>query len=685
MTTSSSTPGEKPAPLGHRVRWPRGASALTLAGVLLAVGAYPVARAAAGDGFDAMAALIQPPVPGLMIALRVLLLAVMAVTGGIALARPALGTGPVSAGVLTVVRVAGLIGAAVCVAEALTGQAARPLSALLVAILVSVVLLVPVRRGAAVGLAALLGLALVVLLGVELAVLRTGAARAVDIGYAVLGSTLLGASVFGVTVLPGRPRRLPGAEPAPVAPVTDDAAGGPEQELVASRLAGIALLSGVLTTLAGVVQLGLTGPRTGFDAWHTSYGVAAVAQAGLPALVTVIWLLARRPEGRSRGAELSRLATGFLVLAFLAGASLATLPKPAAGPEPGRPLLRPVDLGLRHLAVLVMPMRPGPNLVHIGDAGGGQVVAAGHHHGAPAAVSPAAGVLTVAAGGATVPLASRPGAPGQWAVVDIPAGADTLTVAGDGVAAGIPIDVGSAPADPELQRTLAGPDGPECADAALGALAAGRKADRECPSQALSAKDASALGQTVDWLAGRGITTLDLAVDGTARSVAAQRLVLAEAAKRGLTVAPTPSPSDTMLVLSGWDSGSAALTALSERAGGGSSGGVILAPWLASAQVLARTTSEVVPLPFDPKSSGPREYALTLAAAFPGETPTTGGYLAWSGGTASAGPVRYYGFAQVNVPMGGPMDDMPMSGPGDWYPAGTVVPISPDVAPQAKP
>jgi hypothetical protein len=659
--------------------------ALPLAGVLLALGSYPVARSAAGNGFDAMAALIQPPVPGLTIALRVVLLAAMAVTGGIALARPALGTGPVSGGVLGSVRVAGLIGAAVCVAEALTGQAARPLAALLVAMLVSVVLLVPVRRSSAVGLGALLGLALAVLLGVELAVLRTGLPQVVDIGYAVLGSLLLGTSVFGTAVLPGRPRRLPGAVPDPSDAVIDEPVDGPERELVTSRLAGIALVTGVLTSLAGVVQLGLTGPRTGFDARHTGYGVASVAQAALPVLVTLIWLLARRPEGRASGAELSRLATGSLVLAFLAGACLAALPKPAAGPEPGRSLLRPVDLGLRHLAVLVLPMRPGPNLVHIGDAGGGQLVPAGHQHGAPAAVNPAAGVLTVAAGGTAVPLASRPGAPGQWAVVDIPAGANTLTVADDGITAGIPIDVGGAPADPAVQRTLAGPDGPECAAAALGALAAGRPADRSCPSQALSARDAAVLGQTVGWLAGRGITTLDLAVDGTPRSSAAQRLVRDEATRHGLTVAPTPAASHTMVVLSGWDAGSTTLSALSERAGDGSFGGVVLAPWLLSAPVLARTTSEVLPLTFDPKSSGPRKYALTLAAAFPGETPTTGGYLAWSGGRAAAGPVRFYGTAQVNVPMGGPMDDMDMSGPGDWYPSGTVVPISAEVAPQARP
>ena len=679
MTTSSNAPDEQPTPLSHRVPWLRGASALPLAGVLLALGGYPVARAAAGNNFDAMAALIQPPVSGLIIAVRIVLLVAMAVTGGIGLARAALGTGPVSGGVLGAVRVAGLIGAAVCVAEALTEQASRPLTALLVALLISVVLLVPARQPAAIGLTALLGLGVAVLLGVELAALRTGFAHAVDIAYAILGSTLLGASIIGVAMLPGSPRRLPGTTPEEPASVVE----GPEQALVTSRLAGIALVTGVLTSLTGIVQLGLTGPRTGFDAGHTGYGVGAVAQAALPVLVTVIWVLARRPQGRARGAELSRLATGLLVLAFLASASLAALPRPAAGPEAGRPLLRPVDLGLRHLAVLVMPMRPGPNLVHIGDGGGGQVVPAGHHHGAPAAVNPAASILTVTAGGVGVPLASRPGAPGQWAVVNIPAGADTLTVAADGLTAGIPIDVGSQPADQAVQRVLAGPDGPECAAAALGALAVGHQAGTSCPSQALSAQDAAVLSQTVNWLAGRGITTIDLTADASPRSLAAQKLVQAEAAKHGLTLSPTPSPSHTAVVLAGWDAGSLALSAVAERSAGGASGGVVLAPWLFSAPVLTRITSALLPLTFDPKSSGPRRYALTLAAAFPGETPTTGGYLAWSGSPATPAPIRFYGTAQVNVPMG--MDDMDMAGgPGDWYPSGTVVPISDEIPPKAQ-
>jgi hypothetical protein len=691
MTTSSSGDADRQVPLGHRVRWPGGARATTLVAVVLAAGGYPLARAAAGDDFDAMAALIRPPVPGATVLMRVVLLAAISLTAGIALARPALGTGEVSRGVRLAVRVSGVAGAAVCVAEALTAQASRPVAAGLVVLLVSATLLVPGRTRVSVALGALLGLVLALVLGFELVSTGSGGARLAASGYGLFGALLLGASVFGVAVLPGRPKRLPdpAAVPSDTAPEAPAAlpgpvAGVPDRALVISRLTGIALVSGVLTTLSGAVYLGLTGPRTGFDAGHTAYGVASVAQAALPVLVTLGWLLARHPRGLARGAELTRLAAGLLVVAFLAGASLATLPQPAAGPSPGRALLRPVDLGLRHLAVLVTPMRPGANLVHVGDAGGGQATPVGHQHGVPAAPSATPGTLTVSAGGPAVPLTSRPGAPGLWAVVDIPAGHGSLTVAADGLSAALPIDAGDAPADPAVQRTLAGPDGPECATAQLGGLAAGHPDTGGCPSQALSAADAGVLSRTVDWLVGRGITTVDLAVDGSPRSVQAERVVREQAARRDLTVAATPANEHTLLVLSGWATGSDQLSASAVRAqGGGAYGGVVLAPWLFSAPVLQRATSEVGAVRLDPKGTRARQYALTLAAAFPGETPTPGGYLAWTGGRSATEPVRFLGAAQVNVPMGGAMDDMDMSGgPGDWYPAGTVLAI-PDGGPPA--
>jgi hypothetical protein len=617
-----------------------------------------------GDRFAALESLLQPPVAGGTVALRVALLASLAVVSGVALVRPALGRAEVSAGVLALVRVAGPVGAACCLIEALTGQAERSLCAALIALLVGATLLLPARSRGATWLLGGSGALLVGALAVGLSTARVGLPMAVDIGYAVFGALLVGASVFGAAVL------LESGE-----------------NLVASRLAGIALVSGVVTAAAGIAQLALAGPRDRFDLLHTGYGLASAAQAAVPVLVTLAWLVARQPVGRVRGAELSRLGAGAMVLVFLTTAALATLPKPPVSAEPGQPLLRPVELGIRHLVLLVTPMRPGPNLVHIGDAGGGQTIAAGPHAGMlPAA--PVSSVLTVSAGdtdrgapggtpgGTAAALASRPGAPGYWTVLNIPAGTDVLTVSGDGISTRVPVDVGTDPGDGTVRQVLAGADGPECASAALGALVAGRAPAPDCPSQRLSSSDAQALSSSIAFLAGRGITTLELASDSSPRSQAAQALVRAEAAKHRMVVAGSPTTGSTLFVVSGWAAGARALTELSARAGDGAYGGTVLAPWLLSAAVLGRTTSEVLPLLFDPRQGSARSYSTTLASAFPGETPSTSGYLAWSGRTPP-GPLQFYGVAQVNVPMGGAMDDMPMGGGlGSWYPSGAIVPIA---------
>jgi hypothetical protein len=631
--------------------------------LLIALATYPVAQTAAPhSGLDAVAALIVPPVPGLVLALRVSLLAALVLVVGVLLARPALADAPVPTGVTRAVRIASVLGVLACVVYALTGQAARPLCAALAALFASAALLLPSRARVAGWLLGAVGLGLVGALVVEVGVLRTGLPWLVDAAYAVFGAALLGSSIFGVTWLVRS---------------ADD--------LVATRLAGIALVSGVLTSAAGVAQLALTGPRTWYDVGHSAYGLGAAAQAGIPVLITLLWLAARQPGGRARGVELTRLAAGALVLAFVAVAALPTLATPPAGPEPGVPLLRPVDLGLRHLAVLVTPMRPGLNLVHIGDGGGGQAVSGGHQHGA----RPQAPVnsLTVRAGAQPVSLTTRQSAPGYWGVVDIPAGTDTLTIGGDGLTSDIPIKVGDVPGDPAFQRVLAGADGPECASVMLGALTGGHRPPTSCPSEQLTPTDSRVLTSTVAWLAGRGITKLNLASDDSPRSTAAAALVRREAAVHRMSVATTPVAGDTLLAVSGWAAGADALTALSKRAVSSQYGGAILAPWLLSAPVLAKTTSEVVPLPFDLQQDSAKQYPTMLATVFPGETPSYPGYLASLGEKRSEaeGPVTYYGSAQVNVPMGGPMDDMRMSGPGSWYPDGALLSIGSGSEPASVP
>jgi hypothetical protein len=704
-------------------------------------------------------ALVDPIPSGPAAALRAVLLAATAVVAGVGmvaggLARPSVGkVWAPGRGVLLVAWGAGLVASAACVAEVLTGGAWRPLAAAQVA----VSLLVPLLLGSAGSVLAVrlvLPVSLLVagLLAIELGTTRTGFSLAVDVVFAVAGAVLLGACVLGVG---------------------DGAGSQAGQHGGTRRAARVAVPAGLVTSVAGVAQLALTGPPAGYDMLHTGYGLAALTQAALPVLVSAVWLVigrpsgeqvageqatgeqatgeqateageqatdetqaeigekpvdekpvdekpteeqpaeevgeqpaevveppfGRRPSGRSRAGELSRLCVVGVGVAFATTAALATLPHPAAAPVPGQPLARPVEMPFQHLAVLVAPMRPGPNLVHIAatPAVAGSE-SAGHHHGAPAPATPP-GTFTVSAGGAAVPVTPRAGAPGEWAVLDIPAGTDRITVTDSdaaGTPATVPVDVGTAPAEPALAQALAGPDGPECASAMLGGLVAGsaRAANGatpvpttlvECPSQRLTTADGNALRDEVDFLAGRGITGLSLVADDSPRGRAAADLVRAEAGTKSLPVRGTGVVTDTLLVVSGWSGAVPALKDAVSRSADEPAGGIVLAPWLLANSVVVTAPSEVVALPFNPGESPARQYGATVAAVFPGEGPSTAGYLAWlrAGGPGAplAQRVTFYGAAPVDVPMG--MDDMDMASgnPGDWYPSGTVVPISPPLGP----
>ena len=712
---------------------------------LLALAALTTVTLARVGGLDRAAdpvlALVDPSPDGTAAAVRAMLLVATSVIAGIGLvagvlsgSRSDLGLGagsgagsgsgsvgvggrrPVGRGALVLAWAAGLLATAGCALEVLTGGASRPWAAAQAAISLLVPLLLGTSRP---GRTVPVALLLAGVLGVELGTARTGLPFAVDVVFALAGSVLFGACVLGIGAGAGT-----GSEP----------------------VHRVAIWAGLATTAAGVGQLALTGPPAGYDMLHTGYGLAALVQAAVPLLVTATWLVigarlgraAARPEaepepdssevgssevgsaevdgsevavteepdarpehlvaaaragGRGRAGELSRLCAGGVAVAVAAAAVLATLPHPAGTPVPGQPLARPVELPFQHLAVLVAPMRPGPNLVHVAATPAGAASQlTGHHHGAPAPSTPP-GTITVSAGGAAVPVTARPGAPGAWAVLDIPAGTDRITVTADGSPATVPVDVGDTPADPALQRALTGPDGPECASGLLGGLVAVSTVGRtpaeanlaaDCPSEALTSADADALRDTVTFLAGRGVTGLNLVSDGSPRGVAAADLVRAQAAASKLPVRPVGTPTDTLLVVSGWPGAVPALTEAVARSEDEPAGGIVLAPWLLTGGVVAAAPSEVLPLTFNPGESPARQYGATVAAVFPGEGPSTAGYLAWLRAGGAGGPLEpratFYGAAPVDVPMG--MDDMHMGGnPGDWYPTGTIVPISPPVGP----
>jgi hypothetical protein len=662
---------------GRRVAWrPR---AVAVAPVVLAalLGGGGTAAAATPADLPAarVAAALGDQVGAGAAALRVVLLAATAVVAGVGLvwglrgvsrrggperpARSLLVTGWAAAAVVTVAaEVAHLTGSV----EVL-GTLGHVLLALLVPAFLSS------RR------VAVPGALLTVLLAVQLGSARAGWAFALDAVYAVGAVLLAGATVVALATDPASgPRRVaPGA--ASRAPVS------------------LAIGSGLVTALAGLAQLVVTGPVTGTELVGTGYGIAGLAAVLLPAAAAVVWAVAALPAGLPRARELHRLAGIGTVVGVAAAAVLAALPAPGPAAVAGRPLLRAVDLAGQRLALLVTPLRPGPNLVHVsgtypaeGDAAPVATAAATHHGHAGTGVPSAAGV-TVGAGAQVVPVTSRPGASGGWAVVDLPAGATSLAVSGGDATTSVAIDVGEGPA---AQRdSLTGPDGPECAAAVLGGLVGDGTGDLaapgSCPSEALDPADAGALTILVRTLAEHGVRTATLAADGSPRSVAAADLVRAEGAARGVTFVEGPDKDSALIVLSGWAAASDTLTGAGRRALDTAThlGGTYLAPWLLTGGVVTAASSSVVPLTFGPQDAPPQRYAATLAATFPGDTPSTSGYLAWARASGTPLDTRQtlYGAAPVDVPMStGPRDDMGgmhhSSNPAAWFPGGTVVPIS---------
>jgi hypothetical protein len=227
-------------------------------------------------------------------------------------------------------------------------------------------------------------------------------------------------------------------------------------------------------------------------------------------------------------------------------------------------------------------------------------------------------------------------------VVTLPPGASRLWV-GHGEAA-TPVRVDTGPAPGRAAATLAGPDGPECASAALGALAAGTvEAVTSCPSDRLDDADAQALRRTVGFLATRRIAALGVVADSSPRSRAAAGVVRAAAAAHGLAV--TTAPSGVRVVVAGWERADATLRALLR--GTTPAGGIYLAPWLATGGLLQYSSGAVVALGFDPHDGPARRYVGALEAVLPGEAPSASGFTAWRGHEPPAGPTVLYAAAQV--------------------------------------
>ncbi|MFI9008079.1 DUF6239 family natural product biosynthesis protein [Actinosynnema sp. NPDC053489] len=262
-----------------------------------------------------------------------------------------------------------------------------------------------------------------------------------------------------------------------------------------------------------------------------------------------------------------RVVGAALGVTLLAGLGQVTIAGQLGTPAPGDPLLTRVALGGSPVDLLVVPQMPGWNLVHTTDT--------------PLAVGNAPNAL--------VPAEPRDGATGRWALVWLPEGRSDLWLDREGTRTTVPVDTGRvAWSGPDIR----GPEGPDYASAVLAAKLTGKRGDLPWPR--LTDADAAALRTRVASIGG----PFRLVADASQRATEAAAIAREEAARLGLPI--TPDAPDA-LVLGGAPPPDARPH---------------LAPWLDPPDL---TTPEA------------RRYARTLAAAFPGATPSRSGLAAWAG------------------------------------------------------
>ncbi|MFE1555083.1 hypothetical protein ACFW6V_08830 [Streptomyces sp. NPDC058734] len=344
--------------------------------------------------------------------------------------------------------------------------------------------------------------------------------------------------------------------------------------------------------------------------------------------------------------------------AALAGALAPGDGDAAGGRVSAGPLLGSLGLGGQQVPVLVVPNRPGRNLVGVAAAG----------------ASAGTDRERLVRGG------PRPGSTLTWIPVELPAGPGRVWVSAGGSSAPLAVDTGRAGGNP-APAGLLGADGAECASAAAGAVLGGSaKAPAGCPSDALTEPDAAALRDTVAFLAGRGVRSLALAGDDSPRGRAAAAEVRAAAARAGIAVeAPDASARRPLVVTAGWSGAEAAVRDV--EAGRTVAEGTYLAPWLLTAPLLSPSAGQLIPLRYAPNSPAAVEYAAALGARLPGEVPTAAGYEAWRAARGAAGPApaKLYAAAVLYVPgSGGPSaaGGHHHTASASWLPSGMIVPVS---------
>ncbi|MFF9202247.1 hypothetical protein ACF1AE_10530 [Streptomyces sp. NPDC014986] len=329
--------------------------------------------------------------------------------------------------------------------------------------------------------------------------------------------------------------------------------------------------------------------------------------------------------------------------------------------RPGTPVLRTLRLSGKQVGVLVVPGRPGRNLVGIGadDARAG----------------------TAGGGGPLRKGQRRPGSAQTWVSVDLPEGSSTLWVSAGGERKSLAVDTGSG--RPAAVGALDSADGPECAAAAAGALVAG--SDRPlttCPSDRLTARDAEALRATVRFIAGRGDRSVGLVSDDSPRGRTAAAVVRSAARQEGVALT-APGKGRPVLVTAGWAEATSVTGAV--ESGRTRAQGVYLAPWLLARSVLTPSAGQLIPLRFTPRTEQAMAYAEALAARLPGEYPSGSGYAAWQRARGEEPEPRPRLFAASTAYVPGTMTSADGGGTSghhhsaavaDWLPSGMISPVS---------
>ncbi|WP_053847622.1 hypothetical protein [Streptomyces sp. NRRL B-24085] len=343
-----------------------------------------------------------------------------------------------------------------------------------------------------------------------------------------------------------------------------------------------------------------------------------------------------------------------LVCAALAGMAVRPGGSSKDTAEAGVPVRGSVQLGARQVPVLVVPNRPGFNLVAV-DAD-------------EVSVGTTRDRLT--------PGEPRPGSRHTWAGVTLPAGRSSLWVSAGGLSGSLTVDTGDDTG--RALPALRGADGPECASSALGALAAGvARPLTTCPADRLSTADTEALRATVKFVAQRGERALALVADESPRGTAAAAVIRAAADREGISISATPRAGHPLVIVSGWQGADSALRDVA--AGRSKARGAYLAPWLLTTPLLQPAAGQVLPLRYAPRSDQPMRYVADLARLWPSAAPTAAGYESWLSArdeTTHRSPVLLYAASVARIPGSSGTGGHHGTARADWLPEGLITPVS---------